>query len=102
MSKRSIIVLALIALLVLTAALAGPVVAREVQFAPSSPLSCDQQERVWLDAIPAIAFDNEGQLVVAYDVKNVTRCYYDPAHPNDPIQDRAAVVGGAWSFFARF
>src|SRR5215211_2984027 len=32
MSKPSIIVLALIALLVLTAALAGPVVAREVQF----------------------------------------------------------------------
>ena len=32
MSKRSIIVLALIALLAVTAALAGPVVARELQF----------------------------------------------------------------------
>jgi hypothetical protein len=56
------------------------------QFAPASPLSCDQQERAWLDAIPQLAFDAQGRLVVAYDVKNVARCYtIDPANPTHRI-----------------
>jgi hypothetical protein len=59
------------------------------QFAPASPLSCDQQERVWLDAIPQAAFDAQGRLVVAYDVKNVARCYsIDPADPTHPIYSK--------------
>lgn len=61
-------------------------------FAPASPFHCRQDEeegRAWLDAIPTIAFDNEGRLVVAYDVKNVAICYYqDPTRPNDPPTSR--------------
>jgi hypothetical protein len=74
------------------------------EFAPASPLSCDQQERVWLDAIPAVAFDAQGRLVVAYDIKNVARCYYyDPAHPNDPIYTKVERLWWAvrWASFAR-
>lgn len=59
------------------------------EFAPASPLNCAQNEeegRAWLDAVPTTAFDRQGRLVVAYDVKNVAICYYtDPAHPNDPV-----------------
>ncbi|MBC8077157.1 MAG: hypothetical protein H7Y32_13860, partial [Chloroflexales bacterium] len=54
--------------------------------APASPLSCDQQERVWFDAIPQVAFDAQGKLVVAYDATNYARCYtVDPADPTHRI-----------------
>lgn len=56
------------------------------EFAPASPLSCDQQERVWLDAIPQVAFDAQGRMLVAYDITNVARCYtIDPADPTHRI-----------------
>jgi len=74
------------------------------EFAPASPLSCNQQDQVWLNAIPTVAFDPQGRLVVAYDTKNVARCfYYDPAHPNDPIYTKVERVGWAvrWAQFRR-
>lgn len=46
------------------------------EFAPASPFTCDQQERAWFDAIPSVAFSPAGQMVVAYDTKNVAICYY--------------------------
>jgi hypothetical protein len=56
------------------------------QLAPASPLTCDQQERVWFDAIPQVAFDAQGKLVVAYDATNYARCYtVDPADPTHRI-----------------
>jgi hypothetical protein len=54
------------------------------EFAPPSPLTCDQQLRMWLDAVPTVSFDAQGRMVVAYDVKNVARCYYsDPTDPGN-------------------
>jgi hypothetical protein len=42
-----------------------------------------------------VAFDAQGHLVVAYDVKNVARCYYyDPAHPNDQIYTKVERIWG--------
>ena len=59
------------------------------EFAPASPFNCAQNEeqgRAWLDAVPKTAFDREGRLVVAYDVKNVAICYYtNPQNPNEPV-----------------
>lgn len=56
------------------------------ELAPASPLTCDQQERVWFDAIPQVAFDAQGKLVVAYDATNYARCYtVDPADPTHPV-----------------
>ena len=72
--------------------------------APPSPLSCDQeqQDRVWLDAIPQVTFDPQARLVVAYDTTNYARCYYvDPAHPGDPVYSRVEKLWWAvrWAQF---
>jgi hypothetical protein len=51
-----------------------------------------------------VAFDAQGHLVVAYDVKNVARCYYyDPAHPNDQIYTKVERIWRAvrWAQFPR-
>jgi hypothetical protein len=63
------------------------------EFAPASPLSCDQEERAWLDAIPTVAFDSQGRLIVAYDVKNVVVCYYDqgPGQPPGSKVERLTI-----------
>jgi hypothetical protein len=54
--------------------------------APASPLTCDQQERVWFDALPQVSFDAQGKMVVAYDAVNYARCYFiDPADPTHRI-----------------
>jgi hypothetical protein len=72
------------------------------EFAPASPLSCDQEERAWLDAIPTVAFDSQGRLVVAYDVKNVVVCYYDQG-PGQPPGSKVERLWWAvrWAFFPR-
>jgi hypothetical protein len=72
------------------------------EFAPASPFTCDQDERQWLDAIPSVAFDSQGRLVVAYDTRNVTTCYYtDPSDPTGPPLSRVERLWWAihWSFF---
>lgn len=74
------------------------------EFAPASPLTCDQQERAWLDAIPAVAFSPAGQMVVAYDVKNVATCFFqDPTDPTKPPGTRVERIWWAvrWATFAR-
>jgi hypothetical protein len=59
------------------------------QFAPASPLTCSQQDRAWFDSIPQVAFDANGQMIVAYDAKNVARCFsIDPADPTKRIYSR--------------
>ena len=74
------------------------------EFAPASPLTCDQDERAWLNAIPTVAFDAQGQLVVAYDIKNVTFCYYtDPNNPGGPLLQKVERLWWAvrWAHFPR-
>ena len=74
------------------------------EFAPASPLTCDQDERAWLNAIPTVDFDAQGRLVVAYDIKNVTFCYYsDPNNPGGPLQQKVQRLWWAvrWAHFAR-
>jgi hypothetical protein len=74
------------------------------EFAPASPFTCDQIERAWLDAIPAVAFGPDGQLVVAYDVTNVATCYYtDPTDPTKPPSTRVERIWWAvrWATFPR-
>ncbi|HET9222866.1 MAG TPA: hypothetical protein VFO07_10200 [Roseiflexaceae bacterium] len=74
------------------------------EFAPASPLTCDQDQRVWLDAIPSVAFDAQGRLVVAYDVRNVTFCYYtDPNNPGGPPYQKVQRLWWAvrWAQFPR-
>ncbi len=59
--------------------------------APASPAHCEQalDKRAWLDAIPELAFDGAGHIVVAYDVKNVAICLYtDPGNPGKPPSSR--------------
>ncbi|HEX7071077.1 MAG TPA: T9SS type A sorting domain-containing protein [Rhodothermales bacterium] len=57
------------------------------EFWPANPLSCSDEHRAWLDAVPDARLDADDELVVAYDVKNVAICYYyDPTRPNDPPQ----------------
>jgi hypothetical protein len=72
------------------------------EYAPASPLFCDQQVRAWLDAIPTIAFDSQGRMVVAYDTKNVATCYYDQG-PGNPPGSRVERLWWAvrWATFAR-
>ena len=56
------------------------------EFAPASPLTCDQQERAWFDSLPQVAFDPQGRMVVGYDLKNVARCYsFDPTDPTHRV-----------------
>ena len=74
------------------------------EFAPASPFTCDQQERAWFDAIPSVAFSPAGQLVVAYDIKNVATCYFtDPTDPSKPPSTRVERIwwGVRWASFAR-
>jgi hypothetical protein len=74
------------------------------EFAPASPLTCDQDERAWLNAIPTVAFDAQGRLVVAYDIKNVTFCYYsDPTDPGAPPKQKVERLWWAvrWAYFPR-
>jgi hypothetical protein len=74
------------------------------EFAPASPFTCDQQERAWLDAIPSVAFSPAGQLVVAYDTKNVAICYFtDPTDPSKPPSTRVERIwwGVRWASFGR-
>jgi hypothetical protein len=76
----------------------------QAEFPVAAPFTCDQEERAWLDAVPAVDFDSEGQLVVAYDVKHVSICYYqDPANPEDPPMSRVERIWWAvrWAFFPR-
>lgn len=73
-------------------------------WAPASPFSCDQQVRAWLDAIPMVAFDGAGNMVVAYDLKNVATCFYqDPTRPNDPPGSRVERLWWAvrWARFTQ-
>jgi len=72
------------------------------EFAPASPLSCAQEQRTWLDAIPTIAFDSQGRMAVAYDTKNVATCYYDQG-PGNPPGSRVERLWWAvrWASFAR-
>jgi hypothetical protein len=74
------------------------------EFAPTSPFTCDQQERAWLDAIPSVALSPAGQLVVAYDTKNVAICYFtDPTDPSKPPSTRVERIwwGVRWASFGR-
>jgi hypothetical protein len=74
------------------------------EFAPASPFTCDQLKRAWFDAIPSVAFNPAGRLVVAYDIKNVATCYYsDPADPSKPPSTRVERIwwGVRWASFAR-
>jgi hypothetical protein len=72
------------------------------EFAPASPLACDQQERAWLDSIPTVAFDAQGRMAVAYDTKNVATCYYDQG-PGKPPGSRVERLWWAvrWATFGR-
>jgi hypothetical protein len=73
-------------------------------FAPASPFTCDQLQRAWLDAIPSVSFSPAGQLVVAYDIKNVATCYYsDPTDPTKPPSSRVERIwwGVRWATFGR-
>jgi hypothetical protein len=72
------------------------------EFAPASPLSCNQEVRAWFDAIPSVAFDAQGRLVVAYDTKNVVTCYYDQG-PGQPPGSRVERLWWAvrWAQFPR-
>ncbi len=74
------------------------------EFAPASPLTCDQQERAWFDAIPQVVFDAQGRMVVAYDIKNVARCYtIDPTDPTRRIYSEVKRIWWAvrWAQFPR-
>jgi hypothetical protein len=74
------------------------------EFAPASPLTCDQDQRAWLDAIPSVAFDAQGRMVVAYDIRNVTFCYYtDPNNPGGPLLQKVQRLWWAvrWAQFPR-
>jgi len=74
------------------------------EFAPASPFTCDQLKRAWFDAIPSVAFNPAGRLVVAYDIKYVATCYYsDPADPSKPPSTRVERIwwGVRWASFAR-
>jgi hypothetical protein len=73
------------------------------KFAPASPLTCSQQERAWLDAIPQVAFDAQGRMAVAYDIKNVARCYtVDPADPTQRVYSEIKRIWWAarWAQFS--
>lgn len=74
------------------------------EFAPAIPFTCSQQVALaWLEAIPSLTFDSTGQLVVAYDVRNLATCYYqDPAKP-EPIITRVERIWWAvrWAHFAQ-
>jgi hypothetical protein len=73
-------------------------------FTPASPFTCDQVQRAWFDAIPSLAFGADGQLVVAYDTRNVATCYYsDPTDPTKPPSTRVERIwwGVRWSTFGR-
>jgi hypothetical protein len=71
-------------------------------FAPANPFTCDQEQRAWLDSIPTAAFDSQGRLVVAYDVKHVATCYYDQG-PGQPLGSRVERLWWAvrWSVFSQ-
>jgi hypothetical protein len=74
------------------------------QFAPASPLTCSQQERVWFDAIPQVSFDAQGRMAVAYDITNYARCYtVDPADPTRRIYSQIRRIWWAvrWAQFPR-
>jgi hypothetical protein len=74
------------------------------EFAPASPFTCDQLKRAWFDAIPSVAFNPAGRLVVAYDVKNVATCYFtDPTDPSKPPSTQVKRIwwGVRWTTFAR-
>jgi hypothetical protein len=72
------------------------------EFAPASPFTCDQEVRAWFDAIPTVAFDSQGRMVVAYDTKNVVTCYYDQG-PGKPPGSKVERLwwGVRWATFAR-
>jgi hypothetical protein len=74
------------------------------QLNPASPLSCDQQDKAWLDAIPQVTFDAQGRMVVAYDITSYARCYsLDPSDPTKRIYSRVERIWWAirWAQFAR-
>jgi hypothetical protein len=64
------------------------------EFAPASPLTCSQQERAWLDSLPQVAFDAQGRMVVAYDMKLVARCF--SIDPTDPTRRIYSEVKRIW------
>jgi hypothetical protein len=76
----------------------------QAQFAPASPLNCDQENRAWLDAVPKVTFDAQGTMIVGYDIKNVTTCYYqDPNNPGGPLKSKVERLWWAvrLAFFGR-
>ncbi|HEU5088666.1 MAG TPA: hypothetical protein VFT99_14520, partial [Roseiflexaceae bacterium] len=74
----------------------------KADFEPASPLSCTQQDNLWLDALPSAAVGPNGNLVVAYDTKYVGQCfYYDPADPTHKVYTRVERIWWAvrWATF---
>ena len=74
------------------------------EFWPANPLSCSNEERAWLDAVPTVSFDAQDRLIIGYDVKNVAVCYYqDPTNPQAPPQSRVERIWWAvrLGFYAR-
>jgi hypothetical protein len=74
-------------------------------FPVASPLTCDQQaQQAWFDSVPQATFDAQGNLVVAYDAKNVVTCYYtNPNNPTGPPLSRVERLWWAvrWAVFGR-